>query len=213
VVLGRLLQDPRMIRAWPQIERQRKKVAGSLLHFTYSSFWGATQTALFRANRAEKDRKAGKPPLRQRSRKQAKDAAKMASRLVAHVTKDGPLDFLASDLFPFSNEVVNLAWKGIRDRDLNKAGVSLANTTFGELLRAFVARARADAAPPTVLRVRANVRLLTFCRELYHIFFKRRFEPPMFSIIATIANVALEIPEHKQVTGEDVRKMRLENRK
>jgi hypothetical protein len=211
-VLGRLLQDPRMVRTWAQIERQRKvKTSVPLLLFTYSGLWGAILTALSRANRTEGRRKAGKPPLHAKKRQHALKALKFASQLAAHLEKDGPLDFLAHTLFP--DDVERLALMILRDRDLNKSGVSLANTTFVELLVEFQRRAQASAqTQPIVLRVRAkkeakkDARPITFVRELHDVFFKHRFGRPMHTAIAAIANVALDLPAHLELTGDAVRR-------
>jgi len=205
-VLGRLLRDPKMDRAWGQIERQRQiSQNGSRLAFTYVGLRGMILTAYSHANRAEKRRKARHPSLHAESRQHALEAAKMASRLAEHLSRDGPLDFLAHTLFP--EDVERLALMGIPDRNLNKAGVALANATFVELLREFQRRALVSAQRPAIVqRVGADVRLVTFCRELVP-FFDHRFGRPMYSVVAAIATVALEIPAHQQVTGEDARKM------
>ena len=211
-VLGRLLHDRRMIPTWDHIERKRKvKTSVPLSPFTYSGLWGAILTALSRANRAEELRKAGKPSLHAERKKHALKASDFAAQLAAHLEKDGPLDFLAHTLFP--DDVERLALMVLRDRDLNKSGVALANTTFVELLVEFHRRAQASAqTQPIVLRVRAkkeakkDVRALTFVRELHDVFFKHRFGRPMHTAIAAIANVALDLPAHLELTGDEVRR-------
>jgi hypothetical protein len=207
---------------WKNLHRQQQKVGmeTSLLHpFTYWSLWGAIQTALSTANRDENSRKAGKLPRHKVAQKHATDAAKMAANLAAHLRKDGPLDFLGEELFPFPDDVARLASIGIRDPKLNRAGVSLASTTFVELLIEFRRRAEESAqSQPIVQRVRAkkearkDARPLTFIRELHRIFFKHRFEHPMHTVIATIANVTLELPPHLELTGEFVRRALSNNR-
>jgi hypothetical protein len=211
-VLGRLLHDRRMVLTWVHIDRERKvKTSVPLLPFTYSGLWGAILTALSRANRAEGLRKAGKSPLHAEKKEHALKASKFASQLAAHLEKDGPLDFLAHTLFP--DDVERLALMVIRDRDLNKSGVSLANTTFVELLVEFQRRAQASSqTQPIVLRVRAkkeakkDVRPITFVRELHDVYFKHRFGRPMHAAIAEIANVALDLPAHLELNGDAVRR-------
>jgi hypothetical protein len=211
-VLGRLLHDRRMVLTWVHIDRQRKvKTSVPLLPFTYSGLWGAILTALSRANRAEGLRKAGKSPLHAEKKKHALKASKFALQLAAHIEKDGALDFLAHTLFP--DGVERLALMVLRDRNLNKVGVSLANTTFVELLVEFQRRAGEIAqTQPIVLRVRAkkeaqkDARPITFVRELHNVFFKHRFGRPMHTAIAAIANVALDLPAHLELTGDNVRR-------
>jgi hypothetical protein len=209
-VLARLLQDPRMERTWARIDRQLQvKTSVPLLVFTYSGLWGAILTALSRANRAESRRKAKKRPLHEENRKYALAAARFAARLATHLKKDGPLDFLAHELFP--DDVAQLAWMAIPDGTLNKAGVSLAHTTLVELLQEFHDRAQTLVrTPPIVQRVRTNklvgndVRPITFLRVLAP-YFDQRFGRPMHGALAAIANVALQLPAHQELTGEDVR--------
>ena len=209
--LDRLLQDQRMVPTWRQIEKQQGRIKTSLLPFTYAGLWGAILTALSRANRAEGRRKAGKRSLHAEKKEHAVKAADFASRLIKHLEKDGPLDFLAHVLFP--DKVKDLAFRRSRDSSLHSAGMSLANTTFVELLVEFQRRARESIqTPPTVLRVRAkkevkkDVRPLTFVRELHRMFFEHRFGRPMHTAIAAIANVALDLPAYRELTGDEVRR-------
>ena len=211
-VLGRLLQDLRMARTWRQVERQQQKVGMDPF-----SLWGAIQTALSGANREEARRKTGKLSLRKEAQKHASKAARIASNLAGHLRKDGPLDFLAHELFP--DDVARLAWIGIPDRNLNKAGMSLANTTFVELLIEYQRRAEKSVqTQPIVQRVRQrkeasnkDIRPLLFVRVLHNIFFKHRFGGQSHAVMAAIANVTLELPPHLELTGDAVRRALREN--
>ena len=218
-VLDLLLKDRRMARAWVQIERHRgAETSKPLTPFEYSGLWGAICTALSRANKEEKRRKApNMEPLHVEKKKRADKACWLASRLVAHLGKDGPLDFLAHSLFPGKVEdpakVEDLALRHVRDPKLNKAAVSLANTTFVELLGEFQNRAQKSVeGPPIVFRVKAkqeaapDARPLNFIRDLHSMFFEHRFGRPMHTVIAAIANVALDLSDHRELTGDAVRR-------
>lgn len=199
-----------MAQTWGRIEKARRDEPGRLA-FTYSGLWGAIQTAFRSASRAETRRKAGKKPLHVEKKEHALEASRFAARLAAHIGKDGALDYLSYTLFP--DGIEQLARMAIPDRNLNKAGVSLANTTFVELLAEFQRRAQESAqTQPTVLRVRAkkeaakDARPLTFVRELHCMSFEHHLKGPMHTVIARIANVALDLTAHREITRDYVRR-------
>lgn len=212
-LLGRLLRDKPMARIWARIEEIREEqfnARGSA--FPYSALWGAIQTAFSRANRAERTRKNRKKPRHITQQQHARKAAALAAKLVAHVSKDDSLNYLAHTLFP--DNVERLTGRAAPDRNLHKTKVSLAHTTLVELLNEFQKRATdSTRIEPLVKRVRAraeahkDVRPTTFVLELDDIFFKHRVSRPMHSVIATIANVALDLPNYNKVTDDYVRKL------
>jgi hypothetical protein len=206
-VLGRLLQDPRMSRAWfeidKRIEKRAKATGGVPSPEAYQRLWGAIITAFSRANRAEKRRKTGAILPHRERKDQCFKAADIASRLAKHL-EDGPLDLCAHEFFP--EAVVRLARVNFQSRGYEVAQRDLEWTTLRDLLLELERRARTEAArPPVVAKVTGEFESNYFIRMLAG-HFEHHFGGTMDASLAAIAAVALDRKASKELTANDVKR-------
>jgi hypothetical protein len=207
-VLGRLLQDPRMNRAWVEIDKRidkRAKAPGGVpSREAYQRLWGAIFYAWSKANQAEQRRKAGAILPHRERRDQCLEVADIASRLAKHL-EDGPLDLCAHELFP--EAVVRLARAGnFQSRGYDVAQQALEWTTFHDLLLELERRAQAEAArPPVVAKVTGEFESNYFIRPLAQ-HFEHYFGGTMDASLAAITTVVRDRKASKELTANDVKR-------
>lgn len=201
-LLLRLLKEPRMVRAWAQIEtrigeRQLEK------NGAYRRLWGVIRHALRKTNQAEKRDPKGKLPHVVR-REQCLMVAEAAA-CIAEAIAESPLDKCAHEFFP--GDVVRLArLTGVGFSKLAAAQADLEWTSMVDLLRALADRARSEAdVPPVVERVTEEFRSNHFLRLMAD-HFEGAFGGTMEASLVAIANVVLDRSASKALTVKDVKR-------
>lgn len=208
-VLCRLLRDPRMCRAWTEID-QRIKARDKPSHETYQRLFGVINRSLLEANRHSRHREKGGHSYDAENKKKYGRIARDASQLAKDL-RDGPFDLCAHKFY--AHNVVELA------RDANSRGpqpgpskqddlnqrLDLEWTTLPELLDELARRALAfSAKPPVVSKWTCEFRSNYFIREMAR-YFRCLFGGTMDATLAAIANVALNRVDDP-LTDEDVKR-------
>jgi len=182
-LLGRLLSDPAMTRAWKTIGK-RISDQGLEPGEQYQRLWGAILTAHIQARRNETRQKAGKPLLHEERASHCRKVARRATQL-AKLMEEGPLDMRVCDVLGDQN-----------------AG----DTPIIWVLAALEKRGRAEARRKPLVAKRSFERPANEFIRLLVEHFRYHLGGELRATLAAIANMALDRTNESRLTVEDIRR-------